>query len=1001
MGIGAGPRSGTAAHRGRSRPARIASFAILGSALSSASSTRLATARLFLLGASTALFQTLFSRELLSAFSGNEAVLAALLAPWLVLTSGGALAARKRLPRPSLALALLGPAAVCSLASARLLPMTFAGGAAPGTGTALVWSFILLAPACLLSGLAFTWLVAGRGDSGRGYLAESLGAGVAGALASLLLLGWLPTFSLAALALVASGLGAVLGLARRRALLAALPSLAVAGALFALPVGPWLLGLQAEHLRGAVERESPFGSLVIVDRRGQLEVFADRLPVVAGLDPAAAEEAAHLPLALVESPSSVAIIGVPPAGAVAELLAHGVARLDYVLEDQVLLGALGERLAELRDERVRLHAADPRRWLQGRAGAFDAILLFSPEPTSAQLNRTFTAEFFSVAARALAPGGLVAVSLPGHAEYASHEKRRLHSSVRRTLDSVFARSLTLPAGATLYLARASGDLPEKELPGAIAGALSARGIAPAHLNRASLEGLLSKRRLEDAERWSSLAEPVNRDLRPTTYHLALEQALAELGEVGSGGLLLLALALIVGALLVFGPRSRPLDFAVFTSGAGGMANQLLLMLAYQLAAGALYREIGLLLAGFMFGAAAGAWLGERRAPRIVAIGADAAQLLFALLFALALPGLVSSGPWARGLGFAATFVAGLLPGLQFTAAARAVGGPAASVGGRLYAADLMGAALAALVTFTFLVPTLGLRGTALAVAGLKLLSLLALLAFREEPKEMRSNALPALLPLAFVALVAAAAGAPGQGRLFALGSSRPYGLAVALGLLLCLLAAFEPKRVHALIVAASRRVRALGVGVERAAYFVLLSPLAALPLGRCYFEVPFVLCHACPRPCVFGVFRRYLVLVALVANLHDRRFCERTCPLGAAQVACGRVRGRSLRRLPLARGLRLVSLLLVAVAWFAARGARGEGVEGQGVYALFFKNAFTPSLAVLAVSLGLLLLSFFVRRPFCEALCPIGAASSLIGGLERRLDRRPAGLDAPAAGGEG
>lgn len=968
--------------------------------MSAASSTRHATACLFLLGASTALFQTLFSRELLSAFSGNEAVLAALLAPWLALTSFGALAGRKRRPRPWLAMALLGPAAVGSLAAARLLPVTFAGGAAPGTGTAFVWSSLLLAPACVLSGLAFTWLVAGRGDSGRAYLAESLGAGAAGALASLLLLGWLPTFSLAALAAMASGLGAALGLARRRAALAALPSLAIAGVLLVLPVGPWLLGLQAEHLRGAIERESPFGSLVTVERGGQLEVYADRLPIIAGFDRAAAEEAAHLPLALVERPSSVAVIGVPPAGAVAQVLAHGVARLDLVLEDEVLGGVLRDRLAELRDERVHLRTADPRRWLQGRAAAYDALLLFSPEPTSAQLNRTFTAEFFSVAASALAPGGLVAVSLPGHAEYASHEKRRLHSSVRSTLDSVFARSLALPAGATLYLARASGAWPEKDLPAAIAGALSARGIATTHLNRSSLEHLLSKRRLEGAERWSSLAEPVNRDLRPTTYHLALERALAELGDVGSSGLLLLALALVVGALLVFSPRSRPMDFALFTSGAGGLANQLLLMLAYQLAAGALYREIGLLLAGFMFGAAAGAWLGERRAPRLLVIGSDAAQLAFALLFALALPGLVSSGPWARALAFAATFVAGLLPGLQFSAAARAVAGAAGAVAGRLYAADLMGAALAALVTFTFLVPALGLQGAALVVAGAKLLSLSALLIWRGEPKEARSAALPALLPLAFVGLVAAAAGASGQGRLYALSSSRPYQLAVALGLMLCLLAAFEPKRVHAWIVATSRRVRALGVGIERIAYFVLLSPIAAFPLGRCYFEVPFVLCHACPRPCVFGVFRRYLVPVALVANLHDRRFCERTCPLGAAQVACGRVRGRRLPRLPLARGLRLASLLLVAVAWFAARGARGEGVEGQGVYALLFKNAFTPSLAVLAISLGLLLLSFFVRRPFCEGLCPIGAASWLIGGLERRLDRRPAEAPAPAEGGD-
>jgi polyferredoxin len=89
------------------------------------------------------------------------------------------------------------------------------------------------------------------------------------------------------------------------------------------------------------------------------------------------------------------------------------------------------------------------------------------------------------------------------------------------------------------------------------------------------------------------------------------------------------------------------------------------------------------------------------------------------------------------------------------------------------------------------------------------------------------------------------------------------------------------------------------------------------------------------------------------------------------------------RRAAFLRILRYLSLGFVVVAYFLAERGHGQGIEGTGFSAYFYKNGFTPSFWVLAIAAALLLASFFVRRPFCEGLCPVAAVSSLVERIAR------------------
>jgi spermidine synthase len=66
----------------------------------------------------------------------------------------------------------------------------------------------------------------------------------------------------------------------------------------------------------------------------------------------------------------------------------------------------------LRDPRARLTVADPLDWLRGhpgRTGGYDVVIVALPPPGAADAARLSSQEFFGLAARALAPGGRLAV----------------------------------------------------------------------------------------------------------------------------------------------------------------------------------------------------------------------------------------------------------------------------------------------------------------------------------------------------------------------------------------------------------------------------------------------------------------------------------------------------------------------------------------------------------------------------------------------------------------
>ena len=156
-----------------------------------------------------------------------------------------------------------------------------------------------------------------------------------------------------------------------------------------------------------------------------------------------------------------------------------------------------------------------------------------------------------------------------------------------------------------------------------------------------------------------------------------------------------------------------------------------------------------------------------------------------------------------------------------------------------------------------------------------------------------------------------------------------------------------------------------------------------MPIFRCYFKVPYLFCHVCPRQCIFGYMRPYLVPAALIMNIEKRHWCYHLCPIGTVLDCQARVSGKPWHLPGWIKILPILILLFTAVSYFKISSDLARPTETLlDWYTALFKNSYSPTLIVILITVLMLILAFRIRRSFCETVCPIGTLSNLILKLE-------------------
>jgi len=682
-------------------------------------------------------------RELLSAFSGNELVLGIVLGNWLLLTGVGSYVGKTapRLGNPIGALVLAQVlVAVVPIADVFLLRtlrnVVFARGAEVGVPETVASCFVLLAPYCLIAGylltLASLILASRKGPAsiGQVYFLDNVGDVVGGLLFSFVLVWVFDHFRIlyvpAALNLLFAC--AVALLFRRRVLLglAVTVTAAVVGLVLFCDLDDLSTRIEYPGQRIVYKGNSPYGSLIVTESAGQFNFIHNGVFLFSTHNIEEVEETVHYAMAQRPDAKRVLLISGGVSGTAQEILKYGVDTVDYVELDPLIIQVAKRYLpGSLDDPRIRVITTDGRLFVKQTGQRYDVVVVDVPDPSTSQINRFYTREFLDEVKTRLTPTGVLCISLGHYENYLSRELADLIAVAHRTLYGAFQNVLMLPAGRIYFLA-SDGPLTTGDVAEEIAARIEEKGIHTYLVNRHYLRAELSPDRLAAVRRAVRQDAPANRDFNPILYYYHLRYWTSQF-EAGFG-FLLGGLSVVLLICLV---RMRPVSLAIFTTGLAASALEVVLLVAFQILYGCVYRQVGIIVTMFMVGLGVGSFtmnrLLARRSRR------DLARLELAVaVYAACLP-LVLIGLGKLGSGAAASVISqvaipllamalAMLVGLEFPLAGKADFRSVASTAARLYTADYLGAALGALLVSTLLIPVMGVVMVCLLVAGLNVLS---------------------------------------------------------------------------------------------------------------------------------------------------------------------------------------------------------------------------------------------------------------------------------------
>lgn len=713
---------------------------------------------LLIIGCVSILGQVIILRELNVAFYGVELIYILAMGVWLFGTGIGAIIGRKsHVPSETsirflfLVFSLTLPLDIAFIRAIRPLFQGVTGAYLPFSHQ-LAGITLALLPIGILLGLMFQWAARCYVDKNQtlamAYAIESAGGLAGGLLSTLFLQFGLQNFTIAMLCSVGAVCASFVWKDRSLESQTTYPEYARAMAFLALSfvlfasvrLDHRMTRWTHPHLLDS--RDSPYSRITIEGRSGQFVVFEND---VLGFETqsTSAEALVHLAAIQHPDPRRVFVAGGGFEGILGEILKHLPDKVDDAELNRILVWIIRKHLNPSYQEWfpsdfIKIHHTDPRVFLQ-KAENYDLILVGMPEPASGQSNRFYTREFFEQCAKSLAPGGVLAFRLRSSENLWTQFLTYRNASIYRALKSAFRDVLVLPGTTNIIMA---SDKPLIRDPDKLTERFRARNIEARQITPPYIRYVYTNDRFfAIRERLAATHAPPNTDVHPICYQYSSMIWLSkfiprminwDFSHVAKGPNVMAyvwSFICLGGIFLALRkrPKARRIALAAL-AGFMGMVLEMMLMLHYQVRNGVLFQNIGILLMVFMAGLAAGAaaitkWFEQppetrfRLTPQWLGRGLLMGFGVLNLIFI----GLLVSG-YSSGIDTASAllFVAGFLVSGVFAFASLSDVRHQSNVIAPLYAADLLGGCLGALIGSLVLIPFLGMKTSAMLMAMLSL-----------------------------------------------------------------------------------------------------------------------------------------------------------------------------------------------------------------------------------------------------------------------------------------
>lgn len=701
----------------------------------------------FNLGLAATSFQICFIREFVAQFFGNEINYGLVLGSWLLWGGLGSLAAGRIKKKP-------GPYAISYLYFfitllfyLSLLGLRFSNkllglvpGEESGLAAALVFALGLTFLISFSLGLAFVLNAhCFDGDSSIVYLYEALGAAAGGLIVHFLVIPYFTNWQAAGI----SGLTVSI-----LALFSLKPKVRPILAGFALLISFSLASTDSLTQKLAIRpfelirsQDTIYGKLRILKSAEQYTFTSNSLTVFSYPNKASSEETVHFALLQRDFLRDVLLVGGAASGAAAEVLKYPGVNLDCVELDPAIINLAihylpSEVKESLANERTRIFFSDGRAFIKKSSKNYQAIILSLPAPSTAQINRFYTEEFFSEVKKLLSPDGILSFAVPSAENYISDDLRRLLGSLYNSLKFVFPCVEVVPGENNIFLASSS---PLNITPEFFSEKIKRLGFDNKFVRPEMLSFRLnSLRRDYLKEKIYFTKARLNRDLVPVSYyfHSILwasqfkgpeENLLRYLTSIPKSWLLdwpIVFIGLILILIRLFKSSSSIKYLApVAVMGLTAIVFEIVLIMVFQAKFGYVYGKVSLLLgcfmAGLFFGSAAALKLNKLDRKYVLYVQALIVFLVLTAMFAFSMK-------FPETVPFLFLTAEGILSGYLFILVNKLCL-LQSSHPGLAYGMDMAGSFFGAIIVSSIIIPLLGVPELLTRIAALNAICFLFLL----------------------------------------------------------------------------------------------------------------------------------------------------------------------------------------------------------------------------------------------------------------------------------
>ncbi len=679
----------------------------------------------FLLGMITIVSQVVIIREFLVVFFGNELVIGVILTNWMLITAIGSYFGKYvKIKFQYIQLFIIFILIICVLPVitvfliSYLKNFVFTIGAMLSILDVLIYSFLLLLPFCLSSGMIFTILAGFYSDAEKKNLStsiysfESIGSLTGGLLTGFVLI-YLFSGIKSLLLISIVSLLVVLYIAfkerKKKIRFVTILIIILFSALFFSKIDRFLrqftyINQEIEHIK-----DTPYGNITITEHAEQKNVFINGNLLFDTENTINNEESVHYAMVQIERPDNILLISGGLSGQLKEILKYKVKRIDYVEINRWLYDLLKDSIRELKDDRVKVFINDPLVYLKEASLKYNAIIINISEPNTLELNRYFTMEFFELVKTRVVKNGVLSFKLLSSMNYMSDEELEMSSSIYNTLSSVFENVTLIPGENNYYIAS------DNDISINIAGIIKDKGIDNEYVNQYYINDYLLKMRSESIEDSFLKNTDLNVDFKPVLYYNQIKHWMNFFpGRFWISGILILVV------FIFFIIKSNHLTLAMFTAGFSGAALEIILIFGLQVLFGNIYQYTALIFAVFMAGLAVGANcsdrffkkynLSVRRIHFMIALKAIISAILLIVLHHIGLGQLVVYIIFIMMIA-----LIGFAVGAEFLSVSKIQQGTYIEVSGNTYSYDLLGASFGALLTSLYLIPVLGIVNAAIII----------------------------------------------------------------------------------------------------------------------------------------------------------------------------------------------------------------------------------------------------------------------------------------------